>query len=114
MRRSRSLRCVESFRSETLEPPRRFVMPDEPLADLERSKRLTSELGRILNTLDDRLHRAPSDVVADSSMLHFSLAFEIAWKLCQSIAVLAELPTHLVTLRALHAEALRRVGSSAH
>ena len=61
-------------------------MAEQPMTDRERAKRLATDLARILAALDERLQRSVEPFAADSAILHFSLAFEVSWKLCQSIA----------------------------
>lgn len=105
-------------------------MAEQPMTDRERAQRLATDLAQILAALDERLQRSAEPFAADSAILHFSLAFEVSWKLCQSIAegegvradspasafraefaaaVLAELPAHFITLRTLLAASLRQL-----
>jgi nucleotidyltransferase substrate binding protein (TIGR01987 family) len=63
-------------------------MPNEAFTDLDRAKRLDSDLARILDALQVRLERRNEAFATDSAILHFNLAFEVAWKLCQTIAQL--------------------------
>lgn len=52
----------------------------------ERRRLLLADLDRIVDTLASALNRSGERFARDSALLHFNLAFEVSWKLLQTIA----------------------------
>ena len=52
----------------------------------ERRRLLLADLDRIVEALASALERSDEKFARDSALLHFNLAFEVSWKLLQSLA----------------------------
>jgi hypothetical protein len=52
----------------------------------DRRRLLLRDLDRIVESLGEALARPEERFARDSALLHFNLAFEVAWKRLQSIA----------------------------
>ena len=88
-------------------------MPNEAFTDLDRAKRLDSDLARNLDALQVRLERR-NEAFADNETRLLGLVqtrnqITHIYRAEFAAAVLAELPQHLATLRELHAHAARRL-----